>query len=62
MLMPDPSGWALNFPVKPETFKSNSLRQVVTNFFRGVNPWLLLAFSLAICAIVPNLVTLAIYF
>ncbi len=29
------------------------------NLIRGFNPWLLLAFSLAICAIVPNLVTLA---
>jgi hypothetical protein len=31
------------------------------NLIQGANPWLLLVISLAMCAIVPNLVTLAIY-
>jgi hypothetical protein len=48
MLMPDPSVWALNFPVEPEIFKSNSLCQVVINLIRGFNPWLLLVFSLTL--------------
>ncbi len=61
MLMPDFSVWALNFPVKPETCKSNSLSRVVISLIRGFNLWLLLAISIAICVIVPYLVSLAIY-
>ena len=61
MLMPDFSVWALDFPVEPETFTSNSLCHVVINLIRGFNPWLLLVFSLTLCALVPNLVTLAFY-
>jgi hypothetical protein len=61
MLMQDPSVWAPNFPGESETFMSDSFCQVVMNLIRGFKSGLLLAFSLAICAIVPKLVTLAIY-
>jgi hypothetical protein len=62
MLMPDPSVWALNFPaVKPETFKSTSLCHAAVNLISGFNAWLLFVFSIAVCAIVPNLVALVIY-
>ncbi|KAI2508102.1 hypothetical protein MHU86_6275 [Fragilaria crotonensis] len=58
MLAPDPSVWLLDFPVQPNV--ASSSRSLLT-LIRGANPWLLFALSLAICAIVPNLVTLAIY-
>ncbi|KAI2509955.1 hypothetical protein MHU86_4520 [Fragilaria crotonensis] len=58
MLAPDPSVWLLDFPVKPTV---TSPPRSLLNLIRGANPWLLFALSLAICAIVPNLVTLAIY-
>jgi hypothetical protein len=36
MLMPDPSVWALDFPVEPETSKSNSIRLVTVNLISGM--------------------------
>ncbi|KAI2514061.1 hypothetical protein MHU86_445 [Fragilaria crotonensis] len=58
MLAPDPSVWMLDFPVKPNIA---SPPRSLLNLIRGANPWLLLAFSFAICAMVPILVNLAIY-
>ncbi|KAI2507770.1 hypothetical protein MHU86_6666 [Fragilaria crotonensis] len=58
ILAPDPSVWFLDFPVKPNV---TSPPRSLLNLIRGANPWLLFALSLAICVIVPNLVTLAIY-
>ncbi|KAI2493992.1 hypothetical protein MHU86_20523 [Fragilaria crotonensis] len=48
---------SLTSPSNQTSFSSRSLLTLIP----GANPWLLFALSLAICAIVPNLVTLAIY-
>jgi hypothetical protein len=62
MLMPDPSVWVIDFPVKREANSHrNSHLHALMNRIRGANAQLLLVFAVLICTILPTLVTLAIY-
>jgi hypothetical protein len=58
VLTPDPSVWILDFTGKPN---DTSPPRSLLNLIQGANPWLLPVISLAMCAIVPNLISLAIY-
>jgi hypothetical protein len=62
MLMPDPPVWVLNLPVeRGANSQPNSLIHTFMNLTRGAKAHLLLFFAILICAILPTMVTLAIY-
>jgi hypothetical protein len=62
MLMPDPSVWVFNLPVeRGANSQPKSLLHTFMNLIRGAKAHLLLFFAILTCAILPTMVTLAIY-